>query len=120
MGLGDRVGNAGRKLAGKFKEATGRANGDDRLRAEGKKGPAQGGPQTGCREGEGRVQEALTTGKLQAVFYVECICDSIDNHCNDNEPKIRHSSAAWPSGQTGQGRLLPEAHPARRNVMVFP
>ncbi|QSZ48657.1 CsbD family protein [Arthrobacter sp. D5-1] len=37
MGLGDKVGNAGRKLAGKVKEATGRANGDDRLRAEGKR-----------------------------------------------------------------------------------
>ncbi|WP_104181854.1 CsbD family protein [Arthrobacter sp. B0490] len=41
MGFGDKVGNAARKLAGKAKEATGTAIGDDRLKAEGKRDQAR-------------------------------------------------------------------------------
>jgi len=37
MGLGDKIHNAAEKLHGKSKEAAGRATGDERLRAEGKR-----------------------------------------------------------------------------------
>jgi uncharacterized protein YjbJ (UPF0337 family) len=36
MGLDDKIGNAAEKLAGKGKEATGEAKGDENLKAEGK------------------------------------------------------------------------------------
>lgn len=36
MGLGDKIRNVATKLAGKGKEATGKATGDDRLKAEGR------------------------------------------------------------------------------------
>jgi uncharacterized protein YjbJ (UPF0337 family) len=36
MGVDDKLGNAAQKLAGKGKEAAGKASGDERLQAEGK------------------------------------------------------------------------------------
>ncbi|MET1065168.1 MAG: CsbD family protein [Arthrobacter sp.] len=36
MGLGDKMDNAAEKMAGKGKEATGKATDDERLKAEGK------------------------------------------------------------------------------------
>jgi uncharacterized protein YjbJ (UPF0337 family) len=36
MGLGDKIGNAGEDAAGKVKEATGKATGNESLEAEGK------------------------------------------------------------------------------------
>lgn len=36
MGMGDKIHNAAAKLTGKSKEATGKATGNDHLRAEGK------------------------------------------------------------------------------------
>ena len=36
MGVGDKIGNAGEEAAGKVKEVTGRATGNESLEAEGK------------------------------------------------------------------------------------
>jgi uncharacterized protein YjbJ (UPF0337 family) len=42
MGLDDKISNAGEKTAGKVKEATGKATGDQDLEAEGKGDQASG------------------------------------------------------------------------------
>jgi hypothetical protein len=47
--------NKAQELKGQIKEATGRATGNRRLGVQGSSRPDQGPPQTGRREGQGRL-----------------------------------------------------------------
>ena len=70
MGVGDKIGNAGEEAAGKVKEATGKATGNESLEAEGKGDQASANVETGRRERERRRQEGggLTVPSTRATL----------------------------------------------------
>ena len=57
MGVGDKIENMKDDLAGKGKEAAGKATDNERLEAEGRVDQSAGRHQAGRREGQGRLQE---------------------------------------------------------------
>ena len=59
MGVGDKIQNAGEEAAGKVKETTGRATGNQRLEAEGKADQASANIKQAGEKAKDAVQEAL-------------------------------------------------------------
>ena len=58
MGLGDKIGNAGEEAAGKVKEATGKATGNESMEADGKGDQVSANVKQAGEKAKGAVKDA--------------------------------------------------------------